>query len=123
MRASAGRIGMIFQEPGTSLNPVMRIGQQLVEATRRTPSCGAAARAGDRVAAQGRHPRARAADRRVPVPHERWPEAARDDRAMTLAAEPDYLVADEPTTALDDHPGADPDLLKDPQKERGLACC
>ena len=46
MRAvRGGRIGMIFQEPSTSLNPVMRIGDQIVEAIEaHTPLRGAAAR-------------------------------------------------------------------------------
>ena len=40
-----GKIGMIFQEPGTSLNPVMRVGEQIVEAIEtHTPLRGAAAR-------------------------------------------------------------------------------
>ena len=103
MRAvRGGRIGMIFQEPGTSLNPVMKIGDQLREAIEtHTDLRGAAARA-----------RAIEWLRRVGIPE---PERRIDDYpfrmsggqkqrvmiAMTLAAEPDFLVADEPTTALD----------------------
>ena len=103
MRAiRGGKIGMIFQEPGTSLNPVMRVGDQIVEAIEtHTPLRGAAARE-------------RAVEwlRKVGIPE---PERRVDDYpfrmsggqkqrvmiAMTLAAEPDFLVADEPTTALD----------------------
>lgn len=117
-----GRIGMIFQEPGTSLNPVMKVGDQIVEAIEaHTPLRGAAARA-------------KAVDwlRRVGIPE---PERRIDDYpfrmsggqkqrvmiAMTLAAEPHYLIADEPTTALDVTIQAQIlDLLKDLQRERGL---
>ncbi len=123
MRAiRGGRIGMIFQEPGTSLNPVMRIGDQIVEAIEtHTPLRGAAART-------------RAVEwlGRVGIPE---PERRIDDYpfrmsggqkqrvmiAMTLAAEPDFLIADEPTTALDVTIQAQIlDLLKTLQKERGL---
>ncbi|WAC70757.1 ABC transporter ATP-binding protein [Roseateles sp. SL47] len=123
MRAvRGGRIGMIFQEPGTSLNPVMKVGDQIVEAIEaHTPLRAAAARA-------------KAVDwlRRVGIPE---PERRIDDYpfrmsggqkqrvmiAMTLAAEPDYLIADEPTTALDVTIQAQIlDLLKDLQRERGL---
>jgi len=103
MRGVRGaRIGMIFQEPSTSLNPVMRVGDQIVEAIEaHTALRGAAARA-KAVEWLGR----------VGMPE---PERRIDDYpfrlsggqkqrvmiAMTLAAEPDFLVADEPTTALD----------------------
>jgi len=123
MRAiRGGKIGMIFQEPGTSLNPVMRVGDQVVEAIEaHTPLRGAAARE-------------RAVEwlRKVGIPE---PERRIDDYpfrmsggqkqrvmiAMTLAAEPDFLIADEPTTALDVTIQAQIlDLLKALQKERGL---
>ncbi|MBQ0930956.1 ABC transporter ATP-binding protein [Ideonella sp. 4Y16] len=117
-----GRIGMIFQEPSTSLNPVMRVGDQLVEAIETHTSL------------RGVAAREKAIDwlRRVGIPE---PERRIDDYpfrmsggqkqrvmiAMTLAAEPDYIVADEPTTALDVTIQAQVlDLLKDLQREHGL---
>ncbi|MDO9285117.1 MAG: dipeptide ABC transporter ATP-binding protein [Aquabacterium sp.] len=123
MRAvRGGRIGMIFQEPGTSLNPVLTVGRQMLETIEaHTPLRGAAARA-------------KAIDwlKRVGIPE---PERRFDDYpfrmsggqkqrvmiAMTLAAEPDYLVADEPTTALDVTIQKQIlDLLRDLQHEQGL---
>jgi len=123
MRAvRGGRIGMIFQEPSTSLNPVMRIGQQIAEAIEaHTDLRGTAARA-------------KAIDwlRRVGIPE---PERRIDEYpfrmsggqkqrvmiAMTLAAEPDFLIADEPTTALDVTIQAQIlELLKDLQREHRM---
>ncbi len=117
-----GRIGMIFQEPGTSLNPVMKVGAQIVEAIEaHTELRGAAARA-----------KAIEWLRRVGIPE---PERRIDEYpfrlsggqkqrvmiAMTLAAEPDFLIADEPTTALDVTIQAQIlDLLKTLQREQGM---
>jgi len=103
MRGVRGaRIGMIFQEPSTSLNPVMRVGDQIVEAIEtHTALRGAAARA-KAIEWLGRVG--------IPEPERRIDEypfrlsGGQKQRvmiAMTLAAEPDFLVADEPTTALD----------------------
>ncbi len=123
MRAvRGGRIGMIFQEPGTSLNPVMRVGEQIVEAIEaHTALRGAAARA-KAIEWLGR----------VGIPE---PERRIDDYpfrmsggqkqrvmiAMVLAAEPDFLVADEPTTALDVTIQAQIlELLRDLQQQQGM---
>jgi peptide/nickel transport system ATP-binding protein len=103
MRSVRGaRIGMIFQEPSTSLNPVMRVGDQIVEAIEaHTALRGTAARA-KAIEWLGRVG--------IPEPERRIDEypfrlsGGQKQRvmiAMTLAAEPDFLVADEPTTALD----------------------
>jgi peptide/nickel transport system ATP-binding protein len=117
-----GRIGMIFQEPSTSLNPVMRVGAQIVEAIEaHTPLRGAAARAKalDWLERVG-----------IPEPARRFDDypfrlsGGQKQRvmiAMTLAAEPDYLIADEPTTALDVTIQAQIlELLRDLQRERAL---
>ncbi len=123
MRAvRGGRIGMIFQEPATSLNPVMRVGAQIVEAIEaHTPLRGAAARA-KAIEWLGRVG--------VPEPGRRIDEypfrlsGGQKQRvmiAMTLASEPDFLVADEPTTALDVTIQAQIlELLKDLQREQGM---
>jgi len=96
------RISMIFQEPSTSLNPVMSVGHQITEVLERhTTLRGAAAQA-------------KAVDwlRRVGIPE---PERRTGDYpfqlsggqkqrvmiAIALAAEPEIVIADEPTTALD----------------------
>jgi peptide/nickel transport system ATP-binding protein len=117
-----GRLGMIFQEPATSLNPVMKVGQQIVEAIEaHTPLRGTAARAKaiEWMARVG-----------IPEPERRIDEypfrlsGGQKQRVMiaiALAAEPDFLVADEPTTALDVTIQKQIlDLLKDLQRERGL---
>ena len=83
MRAIRGnRMSMIFQEPMTSLNPVMRIGDQITEAVRlhqRHEQQGSLATRG-RDAAAGAHPRARAARARVSAPALRRHAPARHDR-------------------------------------------
>jgi len=94
-----GKIGMIFQEPGSSLNPVMTIGAQIAEALRAHTDSVDSERVVELLAAVG-----------IPDPQRRTTEypfqmsggmKQRAMIAMTLAGEPELLIADEPTTALD----------------------
>lgn len=97
-----GRVAMIFQDPSSSLNPVHRIGQQLLESLRlHRGLTGAAARA-EAIRLLDRVGISNAPQRMREYPHEM--SGGMNQRimiAMALAGEPDVLVADEATTALD----------------------
>ena len=124
MRDVRGRkISIIFQEPATSLNPVMTVGRQITEVIER------------HTALRGDAARAKAVEwlRRVGIPEperrvDTYPfqmsggQKQRVMIAIALAAEPDLVIADEPTTALDVTIQAQIlDLLKDLQREQGMA--
>ncbi len=118
-----GRIGMVFQEPMTSLNPVFRIGDQIAEvlATHRGLEKRERRREATRLLEKVGIPAA--ATRVDQYPHElSGGMKQRAMIAMAIACEPDLLIADEPTTALDVTVQAQIlDLLDGLQREMGMA--
>ena len=120
-----GKIGMIFQEPMTSLNPVMTIGQQIIESIRLHD-----------VDVKGskqlqQHAVELLDDVGIPDPQRRFSEyphqlsggmKQRVMIAIALAGKPEVLIADEPTTALDVTIQAQVlDLLRELQQKNGMS--
>jgi peptide/nickel transport system ATP-binding protein len=122
-RIQGKEISMIFQDPMTSLNPVFTIETQLCEVLRH------------HLGLSKRHARGRAAELmalvNIPAPAERQKQypgefsggmRQRAIIAMALAREPEFLITDEPTTALDGTiQGQILELIADLQKRLGLA--
>jgi len=122
-KVRGGQLAMIFQEPGNSLNPVIPIGDQILESiVQHTAYRGKKAqeRAVYWLERVGIH---NAAQRLRDYPFQfSGGQKQRIMIAIALAAEPRILIADEPTTALDVTVQAQIlDLLADIQQEMGLA--
>ncbi len=122
-RLRGGEVGMIFQEPMTSLNPTWTCGDQVSEALELHTSLGA----------EARRQRALELFQQVGIPEpgrrlDQYPHELSGGMrqrvciAIALACDPELLIADEPTTALDVTIQAQIlDLLERLQRERGMA--
>jgi len=123
MRKIRGKeISMIFQEPMTSLNPVFTVGEQIAEALRLHEGLGRRA-AMDKTVEMLKLVHIPNAERRVKeYPHQlSGGMRQRIMIAMALSCNPKLLIADEPTTALDDPAGRLGDQLHDAERRHRLA--
>ncbi|HET6474300.1 MAG TPA: ABC transporter ATP-binding protein [Pseudomonadales bacterium] len=117
------QVGMIFQDPMTSLNPTMTVGDQIAETliVHRGSGAAAAAQRAVELLSATRIPDAAKRARQYPFEFSGG-MLQRAMIAMAIACEPAILIADEPTTALDVTIQAQIlDLMRDIQRQNGMA--
>jgi peptide/nickel transport system ATP-binding protein len=122
-RLRGNRISMIFQEPMTALNPMHTIGRQVAEPLRRHNKLSGSEARKQAIALLDRVGLPDAARRVDAYPHQfSGGQRQRITIAMALACQPDVLIADEPTTALDVTIQRQIlDLIAELVEERGMA--